>query len=231
MKIESRFTVRHLACGVSALALSASAWAAPAEYAVRWDPSRGGPDSGPAVAAALGLHVDKVKVYQIDYFDVAGADGTAPVIARRRTRGDTTQLTLKMRGTDGLASAPHCALGGAAEGKTEVDVTMLADGLAKRAPSFSCTLEGARGLAFAPELHARSKGCVATMRRLQADDMDIEEWSVHGGAQRLIEVSMKGADDAATQRRFAERVVAPLVGARAAPLADSKTEFVSGCRP
>ena len=229
-----RFRTSRLACGAAALLLAIQAAAAPAEYAIRWDPSRGGPDSALAAAAALGRHVDKVKVYQIDYFDVAtGADAT-PVIARRRTHDDTTQLTLKMRAADGqgdVSPEVHCALGSAAEGKTEVDITMLAGGQARRAPSFSCTLDGPRGLAFAPELRAVPKGCVATMRRLRSDDVDIEEWSVHGGAQRLIEVSMKGADDPATQRRFAAGVVAPLLAAQAVPLAASKTDFVSACKP
>ena len=183
----------------------------------------------PGAAAALGRRVDKVKVFEVEYFDVS--TGAAPVIARRRTQGDTTQLTLKTRIADGGSPDTHCALGASAQGKTEVDVTMLAGGQAKRSPSFSCTLDGPRGLAFAPELRAVPKGCVATVRRLRSDDVTIEEWSVRGGARRVIEVSMKGADDAATQRRFADRVVAPLVAAKAAPLDDSKTDFVSECRP
>jgi hypothetical protein len=224
--------LRRLA-GAALLAVTTQALAVPAEYAFRWDPARGGPDSGLAVAAALGLRVDKVKVYRVDYFDVAAAPGAPPVIARRRTRGDTTQLTLKTRVAEGAdASAPAgCALGDAAQGKTEVDVTLLAGGRSRRATSFSCTLQGAHDLAFPPALHAAAKGCVAAMRRLRGDDLDVEEWSVHAGAQRLIEVSMKGADDAATQRRFAETVVAPLLAAKAVPLAASKTDFVSACRP
>ena len=54
---------------------------------------------------------------------------------------------------------------------------------------------------------------------------------MHDGAQRLIEVSVKGADDPATQRRFADSVVAPLLAARAAPLSSSKTDFVRACKP
>ena len=223
---------RFLAGLMAALLCAARVLAAPAEYAFRWDPALGGPGSGPAVAGALGLRVDKVKTYRIDYFDVAG-DPAAPTIARRRTDGGKTQLTLKQRQAEGQAagSAPACALGAGADGKTEVDVTLLAEGQSRRALSFSCTLEGARGLAFAPELHPVARGCVATMHRYRTDAMDIEEWSVHDGASRVIEVSMKGADDAATQRRFEETVVRPLLAAHAAPLSASKTEFATACRP
>jgi hypothetical protein len=229
MTMTIRPHASRLGFGAILVLLAARATAAPAEYAVRWDPARGGPASALGAAAVLGRDVDKVKVFEVDYFDVA--TGAAPVIARRRTHGDTTQLTLKTRIADGGSPDTHCALGASAQGKTEVDVTMLAGGQAKRSPSFSCTLDGPRGLAFAPALHAVPKGCVATVRRLRSDDVTIEEWSVHGGAQRVIEVSMKGADDAATQRRFADSVVALLVAARAAPLDDSKTDFVSECRP
>ena len=44
-------------------------------------------------------------------------------------------------------------------------------------------------------------------------------------------VSMNGADDPATQRRFAAGVVAPLPAAQAVPLAASKTDFVRACKP
>jgi hypothetical protein len=232
--IRTRLQSRCIAGFAAGLLCAAPVLAAPAEYAFRWDPARGGPDSGSAVAAALGLHVDKVKVYRIDYFDVAG-DPASPAIARRRMNGDKVQLTWKLRRPEGQAAYPAsptaCALGAGADGKTEVDVTLLADGQARRALSFSCTLDGAGGLAFAPELHPVARGCVATMRRLRSGDVDIEEWSVHDGAQRLIEVSMKGADDAAAQRRFEDAVVRPLTAAKAAPLAASKTEFVTACRP
>ena len=224
----------RLALGACSLLVSLQALAAPAEYAIRWDPSRGGPGSALDAAAALRLQVDKAKVYRIDYFDVASGADVLPVIARRRTHGDTTQLTLKTRSADGQGAAPAqsvCALGSGAEAKTEVDVTMLAGGQVKRVPSWSCTLQGPRGLAFPPQLRAVPRGCIATMRRLRAGDVDIEEWSVHGGAQRLVEVSMKGEDDDATQRRFADRVAAPLLAAHAAPLSASKTEFVAGCTP
>lgn len=234
MTIQFSSRRRALATGVALFVSAAQALGASAEYAIRWDPAQGGPSTGTAVATLLGLDVDKVKVYQVEYFDIRAEGGAPAVIARRRTRGDTTQLTLKSRSTQGQgASAPSdasCALGGAATGKTEVDVTMLAGEQTQRATSISCTLEGSRDLAFAPELHATAKGCPATMRRFRTDEVEIEEWAVRGGAQRLIEVSRKGADDAATSRRFLDTVVTPLLAAKALPLAGSKTQFVTACR-
>jgi len=69
---------------------------------------------------------------------------------------------LKMRGGDspaaGASTTGRCALGSAAERKLEVDVTMLANDQVKRAPSFSCTLEDERDLAFMPELACHAQG-------------------------------------------------------------------------
>ena len=68
------------------------------------------------------------------------------------------------------------------------------------------------------------------MKRSKFADVNVEEWTLSSGGA-VIEVSMKGPDNAATAAAFMSRVFKPLAALPGfAPESASKTEMGSDCK-
>lgn len=216
--------------------LSASTQAAEeAEYAIRWDPSVGGPKSVDEALEALRLTQAKEKVYEVKYFSVK-QPAAVPVgykaIARERSTSGEKETMYKLRGP---ATAPasafsswKCPLKGQTEVKREVDVTWTGDVTPARMYSLSCTAEATVAAAAPISLAAKAVGCVITMRRYKGGGLKLEVWTFANGGT-VYEDSMSGADDAATLGTFKSRVVDLLLARKVTPIKGSKTELGSTC--
>jgi len=119
-----------------------------AEYAVRWEPAKGGPATIDAVLDVLGLeHGDEPKAYTVEYFVPQKPPADAPekfdAILRRRTSKKKATLTFKYRGTDHPIGAWRCPLARHEDPtKQEVDVSFVDGTHTESAFSYSCDVEG-----------------------------------------------------------------------------------------
>ncbi|MGM9488220.1 hypothetical protein [Ideonella sp. YS5] len=208
-----------------------------AEYAIRWNPKKGGPKSAEEVLAQFQLGHPEEDKYEIQYFDVASPvdapPGFAP-IARKRSKGEKTELTYKLRGPTVLPMSPSlaewpCPLPSAAERKEEADISFISRHQSKAVYSRSCTAKSSiDGSTFPVPMSATPKGCSSTMRRLKAEGVKIEEWHLSNGA-KLIEISQSGRDTHADREAFRDRFVDPLLAKGITPLDQSKSEMGSTC--
>ena len=79
-------------------------------------------------------------------------------------------------------------------------------------------------------LDAVARPCKSTMKRSKFADVNVEEWTLSSGGA-VIEVSMKGPDNAATAAAFMSQVFKPLAALPGfAPESASKTEMGSDCK-
>jgi hypothetical protein len=202
-----------------------------AEYAVRWDPSQGGPNTIDAVVAVLKERGGKPKAFVVQYFSVPQPsklpDGFAAIVRERALDGEI-ESTYKLRGPTQLAdSARKCPLK-SGSGKSEVDISVLGSGSLKRSFSYSCSAEGSVKSTLPRSFHAKPSGCSSNVLRVEASDTNVESWSFPAG-RKLLEVSWKGHDKSADLQSFLTRVVQPLVASGVKPLSESKTSLGSGC--
>ena len=201
-----------------------------AEYAARWDPARGGPQTADEAAAVLGAPVSPRRSCEVLYYDVPGfrsAPAGAAVILRRRTCDDgKTEIRLKYRSAHPLEHAA-CPAGAPFHEATEVDVG-FGEGAPSRTYAFACTLSAAEPPAF---LHAVAKPCTSRMTRSEARGdgapWKIEDWILPDGSRRL-EISRSSANDVDALAAF-EAVVERLRARGARLLDESKTELGSRC--
>jgi len=219
--------------------------AAGIEYATRWDPRVGGPASAEETLKVLGLAAKHREAFDIQYFDLPLAAPASDVkrILRKRVSHGKVEWTYKYRGRSELPStgAP-CPLGVAADWKNEVDVSVFFEPVSGSAPgssaarqpttargfSWSCSVKSA-GAAPIP-LGGVARPCSSSMRRVETEKFNIEQWTLPGGSS-VIEVSMKGPDVPATAEYFFARVVGPLAKvAGFTPDSRSKTEMGSECK-
>ncbi len=228
--------VRYLAAASLLCVSAASLAAADAEFAIRWDPTEGGPQTAKAVLSALGLEPGAETDFVVRYFTVAQPshlpDGFA-AIARERTSGGRTESTYKLRGpapfpTTGPLHKWKCPLKGHADSKEEVDIGWTGDAQPKRAYSRSCTVKADAAQAMPKDLLAKPLGCSAAMHRVEGGVIKVERWDLQG-AKRLIEVSTSGKDSAQDFEKFRQRIVGPLLKLQVRPLKDSKTDMGSAC--
>ena len=204
---------------------------ADAEYAMRWDIKKGGPQTAEAVLTALELDAKDPDRYEIQYFDFrspgSAPDGFDPIL-RRRQNGNKHELTFKYRGDHSLPSLACPLSSKPDEEKREVDISVLSDNKVKRSYSYSCTLKSKKGpVEPPPVLKAAVKKCANQMTRYKAGDLKIEEWHLPKG-HILIEVSSNGSDTPEDLKSFRE-IVDKLVKAGATPSDRSKTELGSDC--
>ncbi|MGY6274063.1 hypothetical protein [Methylomonas sp. MgM2] len=211
----------------------------PAEFAIRWDPTNGGPRSAAEVIDQLRLPApDEAEEYRVSYFSVtAPADLPAgyAVIARQRTKGKKTQLTIKYRGSQPLpetfdANAWQCPLGADAATKYEVDVTLLQDAEVKKAYSLSCSVKAREKMAFPSRLNPKQLGCESDMRRYESNGLKIEEWTFYPDQEKLIEVSKSAEDNQDELDRFNTGVVSPLILSGVKPMISSKSSAGADCQ-
>ena len=201
-----------------------------AEYAVRWDPSEGGPASAAEVLAFLGAPPETTaSLFEVRYFDLPpprGAPPDATAILRRRRREDgKTEIRLKYRRKAPLGDDWACPAGSPFERKAEVDVSFTsAASPPERVYSYSCTLDAGDPPA---SLAATPKRCAARMARYEADGWKVEAWTFPGGKAHL-EISRSGRNNAEELSRF-ERLVSRLRERGVKPSDRSKTETGSQC--
>jgi len=209
-----------------------------AEFALRWDPTAGGPKTAIEVISQLQLpSSDDVKEYKVSYFSVASPSDLPAgysVIARQRSKGKKTELTIKYRGDTPLPETFdietwNCPLGVDAEKKYEVDISLLPDAEVKKAYSVSCSIETKKNIAFPSELNATQIGCESRMHRYKTSDLKIEEWTFQPGAQKLIEVSKNGQDNANDFETFKTEVATPLIDSGIRPIVGSKSASAATC--
>ena len=224
-----------VACSVAASALAA---AAPAEYAIRWDPSSGGPKTAAeALANLVSGEIDE-DVFKIRYAVLNEPRPGIRAILRERIRTNKPrfELTYKLRSSSPLPqelafTSAQCPAGAATESpKDEVDVSFSSKVEFTRAYSLSCTVESKKGSPAIPKaLKAQLAPCASTTTRLKAGDLKVEEWRLPGG-RIAIEVSRSGVDTDDDRRKFQDQVVAPLLDVHMIrPLKSSKTELGSDC--
>lgn len=204
--------------------------AAAAEYALRWDPAKGGPKTALAAMHVLDREPEDTDHYEVTYFDfrapAGGPQGFHPILRRRLENGKKHELMFKDRGDHALSSWT-CPLPGA-RSKDEVDVTLSSSGNQSRAYSYSCKLESEDPIEPPAGLEARPKKCNVTMTRLEADKIKVEEWHLPGNAIR-IEVSRRGNDSKTALKKFRREIAKPLLAAHVTPSGESKTELGSDC--
>ena len=219
------------------LAVSATAFAtADAEFAIRWDPSEGGPQTAKEVRAALSLKKGKEMDFVVQYFAVnqpSNAPGDFRAIARERRARSYTDATYKVRGSNAFPEAGplnkwQCPLSNPVLSKDEVDINWTGEQEPKRAFSRSCTADSDIAHAMPKELEAKPLGCISKMHRIQADGIKLEQWDFQSG-KRLFEVSTNGRDSQRDLEKFLRRIVDPLLSHKVRPLKDSKTELGSAC--
>lgn len=227
--------------------LAAAAWlslastalaAAPAEFAIRWDPAEGGPKTIEEVADLLQLPGGKHKAFKVRYFSIkqpSDAAGGYTAIVRQRSSGHAHESMYKERsaqpfpGADALAgwTCPFPTQA-SAKAKSEVDVGWTADGGTRKSYSLSCQVDGEVELLLPARFMAKPLGCTSHVLRAQSKGIKIERWSLPKGALS-IEVSWNGEDTAADLEKFAGRVARPLMERGVKPLDESKTALGSGC--
>ena len=199
-----------------------------AEYAVRWDPSQGGPADVRELLAFLGASEGGGRAYEVRYFDLprpVGAPAGATPILRLRTADDgDAEVRLKYRTEQPLEGRWGCPDGARFEKSEEVDVTFAASAMPVRMYAYSCTLDAKAPPAL---LGATPKSCAAHMVRYKHGGDKIEEWTLPGGAIRL-EVSRAVSNDAKHEAKFG-RLVDRLRARGVKPLDESKTELGSRC--
>ena len=199
-----------------------------AEYAVRWDPARGGPANAAETLAFLGARDVAPDPYEIQYYDLSAPQGAPPgaaVILRRRTAADgSAEIRLKYRSSSPLSSwaCPDPSF----QSKAQVDVGFGPDA-PSRVDSYSCDLSAPKP----PEsLGAVPKKCMSHMTRHDATKTvgyKVELWTLPDGSQRL-EVSRTAENSVDELARFTH-LVETLVARGARPVAESKTELGSRC--
>ena len=199
-----------------------------AEYAVRWDPARGGPANAAETLAFLGARDVVPDSYEIQYYDLPaprGAPEGATVILRRRTAADgSTAIRLKYRSSSPLASwaCPDPSF----QSKAQVDVGFGPDA-PSRIDSYSCDLAAPHPPA---SMRAVPKKCVSQMTRHDATGTvgyKVELWTLPDGSKRM-EVSRTAANSVDELARFTH-LVETLVARGVRPVAESKTELGSRC--
>lgn len=205
-----------------------------AEYAVRWDPAHGGPQTAKAVMDLLGKPEADSDRYEVVYLSVTAPSSSPPgyeSILRERKKGATKfQLTFKYRGPRPFPGGSDwlCPLPGSVERKDEVDVSIVLEGDPRRTYSRSCTVKSGDGPVVIPiGLNAKRPACSSKMLRLEAGGLKVEEWQL--GGETVIEVSRSGLDTLADLDSFRNDVVGPLVKAKAKPVGQSKTELGTSC--
>lgn len=198
-----------------------------AEYAVRWDPSQGGPANVGELLALLDASNAEGRRYEVRYFDFpapAGAPAGATLILRQRVaEGGEGEIRLKYRSPQPVSGAWACPDGARFQKSEETDVTFTSSGQA-RSFAYSCSLDAAAPPAF---LSATPKPCSARMVRYEGGGHKIEEWTLPGGGIRL-EVSRSGSNDAKHEAKFG-KLVERLRARGVKPLDESKTELGSRC--
>jgi hypothetical protein len=199
-----------------------------AEFAIRWTPADGGPQTPAQVLKLLGTPDAQPVNYEVRYFDeptaLAAPESTEVIVRLRSMHDGASQVRLKYRRAAPWPADWKCPAAMHFERSEQVDVAFLDGGRLARTYSYECTLDAVEP---PPALHAAVKSCSAFMVRYEAKRARLEEWVLPGG-QVVLEVSHAAANTAAELEHF--KVIADtLIAHRANPSALSKTRLASDC--
>ena len=212
-----------------AFAIAALAFSSPdAEYAMRWEPADGGPQSASEVAYLLGLGTPTVTTFEVRYYDApppANAPDSARTIVRERARENgASDLIVKYRRAAPLHGTWSCPLGTAAKRAAQVDVGFGPGDSVERVYSYTCELVAD---SFPPSLHATPRACTIAVTRTTANGVKIEAWQLPNG-RTLLEISRVAKDSRKELDKF-RAMVDKLVVAGARPTLASKTRLAGQC--
>ncbi len=224
---------------LSILVMFSSAIAADreAEFAIRWNPSTGGPKTANEVINLLALPPAEMDEYDVSYYSIAAPSDVPKgysVIARQRIKEKKTQLMIKYRGESPLPDTYNpntwqCALGTNAETKYEVDISLLLKNETKKTYSLSCSLKAKEIIAFPSNLNATQHGCKSKMVRYESNGIKIEEWTFYPNEEKIIEVSKSGKDNKLDFDEFVTGVGSKLISSGIQPLESSKSATGANC--
>lgn len=220
---------------------SSQATAVVAEYAFRWDPSQGGPNTPQATMDLLSIQDKKPTQFNVQYIPIhrpSGLPANVEVIARERTKGGDSETSYKLRADVDLSSAAPtnkfpCILRGtqgiALEAEMDISWAATSQGNPKPKVKYSRTCSIAAPFKDAIEeaaiTNAPDSGCAARMSRYKQNGLKFEVWTMPSG-QTLFEVSRKVEADSPQERaQFLATIVQPLLKAKAMPSTDNKTEL------
>ena len=199
-----------------------------AEYAVRWDPSQGGPANVRELLDFLGASEGGGHAYEVRYFDLPRPEGApagaTPILRLRIADGGDAEVRLKYRMEQPLEGRWGCPAG-ARSRRAKRSTSPLRRA---RRPC-GCTRTAARST---PERLRRSSGRRPSPARrawcgTRTADDKIEEWTLPGGALRL-EVSRTTSGSPKHETKF-RKLVDRLRARGVKPLDESKTELGSRC--
>ncbi|KWT98388.1 MULTISPECIES: hypothetical protein [unclassified Variovorax] len=233
-----------------ALGASASVFAEATEYAVRWDPDKGGPQSAADAATKLEIDDDKPKKFEVRYLTVKQPPGLPgpgfEVIARERTDKKGPEAMYKLRGPNtptARQTLPNwqCPLQGTQDAKVEVDVAWVLEDETKphlppvirEAISYSCSVAAPASAAYPRSFNMVPKPCSNLVSRLKEDvskkvAWKVEEWTLPTKS-RMVELSY-AVDAGSDEHRAAfQKKVDALLKAGAIPLPSSKTTMGGTC--
>ncbi len=201
---------------------------AEAEFAIRWAPADGGPQTPAAVLELLGVSNAKQSDYEVRYFDeppaLAPPESTAVILRLRSSHDGEAEVRLKYRRATPWPVNWRCPPALQFERSEQLDITILNGDSLVRAYSYACTLEAAQP---PPALHAMLKACSAIMVRYDSKRARLEEWTMPGG-RVILEVSHAAKNTAAELARF-RHMVHTLIVHGADPSAFSKSKLASDC--
>jgi len=242
-------TVALIAAVVSMTA-SLAAHADKTEYAFRWNPASGGPDTAAEAAKKLGIQGGKARKFEVRYLTIKQpADlpqGDYQAVARERIDKDGPEAMYKVRGPESEAARAVlaksvCPLSGPKlESKFEVDMNWALDEETRKtnpgapptprsAISFSCSVETSARTAFPKSADMSPRPCVNKVRRLRSgDSWKVEEWVLPTG-DRIVELSHAVDEGSQAHQRVFQEKVDRLLSTGARPLPDSKTLLGSAC--
>lgn len=199
-----------------------------AEFAIRWAPADGGPQTPKEVLKLLGTPDAQPVNYEVRYFNEPAAlavpESTEVIVRLRSMHDGTSQVRLKYRRTVPWPAGWKCPGAMNFSKSEQLDVAFLDGGKLARIYSYECTLDATEP---PPALHAAVRNCASFMVRYEAKRARLEEWAMPGG-EVVLEVSHTAPNTAAELAKF--KVIADtLIAHRASPSALSKTKLASDC--
>jgi hypothetical protein len=199
-----------------------------AEFAIRWSPSDGGPQTPVEVFKILHLPKSEAENYEVRYFDEPPAlippESTSIVLRLRSMHDGNSEVRLKYRRATPWPADWKCPAALRFKRSEQLDVTFLNAGAIARTYSYECTLDAGEK---PPALEAAIKNCSSFMVRYDGKRARLEEWVLPGG-KVILEVSHTAENTDAELARF-RPMVDTLLAHHARASEFSKSNLGSEC--